>query len=95
MKPRRTHTSNDVFKLDGANEDHDLWITRAVDGSKLPVLISVWVPTDDERQRLAQGENLELVVWGYQHPVVAMGITDAPLGRPPGGEPETGRMPGL
>lgn len=87
MKPRRTHASNTVFRLAGGNEDNDLWVHRAIDGQGYMTLTSVWVPTDEERERIAAGENIELVIWGAAQPPVAMAVTDIELGKPP--EPET------
>lgn len=83
MKPRRTHSSNKVFALDGGNEDNDLWVEQAVTEEGSPVLVSVWEPSPNERQRIADGENVALVVWGTSHPPVLMVPTDAPLGKKP------------
>jgi hypothetical protein len=87
MKPRRTHFSNQVYRLPGGNEDNDLWVyvDRHEDGS--PLVRSCWVPTDEERQAIAEGANVELVVWGLGHPPVAMGVVNYPLGAPPAEEP--------
>lgn len=82
MKPRRTHHSNQVFRLPGGTEDNDLWVERTTSEAD-PCLRSVWEPTDDERRRIAAGENVYLVVWGTGTPPVAMGVTDDPLGAPP------------
>lgn len=82
MKPRRTVESTTVFRLVGGNEDNDLWVTQAVDNHGLPVIVSCWQPTADERQAIADGANLELVVWGEGTPPVAMGLTTVQLGRP-------------
>jgi hypothetical protein len=82
LKARRTHLSNQVFQLPGGNEDNDLWVyLDEQDGS--PLIRSTWVPTDEERARIAAGENIELIVWGEGHPPVAMGVVDYPLGAPP------------
>lgn len=83
MKPRRTHTTNKVFRLEGGNEDSDLWVEQALDSDGDPILISTWEPSDDERQRIANGENVALVVWGTSTPPVLVTVTDAPLGKPP------------
>lgn len=86
MKPRRTHNSNKVFKLPGGTEDNDLWIEVKEDEEHYIVLASTWVPTDEERERIANGENIELMVWGQGHPPVAMRLTDVPLGKKPGSQ---------
>lgn len=82
MKARRTHLSNCVFALPGGNEDNDLWLTREEAGEDV-YLRSTWVPTDEERKAIADGANVELIVWGAQHPPVAMGVVTYPLGAPP------------
>jgi hypothetical protein len=41
------------------------------------------VPTDEEREKIAAGANIELTTWGTGTPPLAMRITDTPLGRPP------------
>lgn len=79
MNPRRTPRSNQVFRLDGGNEDNDLWVECAT-SVQGPTLRSVWELTDDERQRVAAGANVYLVVWGTGTPPVAMGVTSEPLG---------------
>lgn len=81
VKPRRTHESNKVYRLQGGNEDNDLWVTEAVDEGT-PIIVSVWEPTPEERQAIADGENIELAVWGGQPPV-ALGTTPVELGKAP------------
>lgn len=84
MKSRRTHLSTNVIGLPGGNEDNDLWVffdEHSKDGS--PMIRSTWVPTDEERRRIAEGENVELIVWGLGHPPVAMEVVNYPLGAPP------------
>jgi hypothetical protein len=83
VKPRRTVLSNAVFRLSGGNEDNDLWVRKMEheDGSAL--ICSTWVPTDEERELIAAGANVELMVWGTGTPPVAMRLDDSPLGRPP------------
>lgn len=81
VKPRRTHESNKVYRLQGGNEDNDLWVSeREVEG--VPIIVSVWEPTSEERQAIADGENIELAVWGGQPPVV-LGTTPVELGKAP------------
>jgi hypothetical protein len=88
VKPRRTPNSNQVFHLPGGNEDNDLWVERTV-SEQGPCLRSVWELTADERRRVADGENVYLVVWGTGTPPVALGVTDDPLGAEPTGGIET------
>lgn len=84
MKPRRTHESNRVYRLEGSTEDNDLWVTETFCSEQpgVPVILSVWEPTADERARIAAGENIELAVWGGQPPV-ALQLTAVALGKAP------------
>lgn len=86
MKPRRTYISNMVISLPGGNEDNDLWAYASKDCEGTPIIRSTWVPTDEERQRILEGENIELFVWGTGMPPVALGLCRYPLGAPPSEE---------
>lgn len=87
MKPRRTHTSNAVYKLDGGNEDNDLWVERTFcSETHATVLCSTWEPTDEERAAIAAGANIELAVYGGEQPPVSMQTTTVTLGKRPGAE---------
>jgi hypothetical protein len=86
MKPRRTILSNAVFSLPGGNEDNDLWVMRDEHADGSPLVRSCWVPDDEERKAIADGANIELIVWGAGHPPVAMGVVHYPLGAPPDDE---------
>jgi len=80
MMPRRTPSSNVVFRLPGGNEDNDLWVKcDQIDGQ--PTIQSTWVLTDEERSAIARGDNVELIVWGEQQPPVCVRTTDEPIGR--------------
>lgn len=83
MKARRFHAANKVFRLEDGNEDNDLWVEQAISENSEPLLISVWELTPDERQRIANGENIALVVWGTGHPPVMLVPTDQALGKKP------------
>lgn len=83
MRPRRTWISNAVFRLLGGNEDNDLWLYREEDEQQGTLLRSTWEPTDEEREAIANGENIELIVWGDGHPPVSMTTCRYPLGAPP------------
>lgn len=84
MRPRRTHASNQVFRLPGGTEDNDLWVTLRQDPRYGLEISSTWQPTQAERDAIAAGANIELTVWGHGHPPVALGLTAGPLGKPPG-----------
>jgi hypothetical protein len=81
MRPRRTHESQQAIRLPGGNEDNDLWMALKRDEENRAIISSVWEPTPEERERIAAGENIELMVWALQTPPVAMAVTDVPLGR--------------
>jgi hypothetical protein len=72
-----------VFRLPGGTEDSDLWLQRASDANGLTVLASTWEISDEDRAAIAAGANVELVVWGDEHPPVALQTTNAPLGAAP------------
>lgn len=80
MKPRRTVASNHVLSLVGGNEDNDLWCTVGKADDQTPVISSAWELTAEERQRIADGENVELVVFGTAHPPVLLRLTNVPIG---------------
>lgn len=84
MKPRRTPSMNGVLRLAGGNEDNDLWYRSTEDTQGAHVFSTTWEPTPEERAAIADGANVELLVWGTGHPPVAMAVTDEPLGK---GEP--------
>jgi len=83
VKARRTVRSDFVFRLPGGTEDNDLWVERKADTDDRPVMSSTWEPTDEEREAIANGANLELMIWGAGHPPVFLGITDVALGKAP------------
>lgn len=95
MKPRRTWFSEKVLRLEGGTEDNDLWYRIQPDATGgphdgHPVVVTVWEPSEEERKRIAGGENVMLMVWGLKgpsgeitQPPVAVSTTDEPLGRMP------------
>jgi hypothetical protein len=84
MRARRTHRSNKVFTLPGGTEDNDLWVEvmRGEPSGHL-ILCSTWVPTDEERKLIAEGHNIDLLIWGSAQPPVLLRTTDTPIGKPP------------
>jgi hypothetical protein len=78
IKPRRTHLSNVVWELPGGTEDNSLWAYNTEDGQ----VISTWVPTDEQRARIAEGANIDLHVWGGMPPVALLVNDRTPLGKP-------------
>lgn len=74
MRPRRTPTTKSVFSLSGGTEDNDLFVEDAQDPDGNAVMVSVWEPDEAERRQLADGATIELLVWGRQHPPVAIAV---------------------
>jgi hypothetical protein len=58
------------------------------------VIASVWVPTLEEREQIANGMNVRLLVWGTTIQPFAMDITDEKLGRRRNGELHQGPQEG-
>lgn len=81
MRPRRTPSSNRVFRLPGGTEDNDLWVTVDEDGDGEVVIGSTWELDEDERKAIADGANIRLLVWGKGHPPVTVFTTTEPLGK--------------
>lgn len=90
LRPRRTHDSNGVFELPGGTEDNDLWVRHGLSDDKVPVICSTFVPTAQQREAIAQGENIELVIFGKAQPPVIVRLTDVPIGKPPTDAPSEG-----
>lgn len=85
MKPRRTHNTNRVATLPGGTEDNDLWFYIGRDTRDNNLICTVWEPSDEERERIANGENIRLDVWVSPQsiPPIRMAVTDEPIGKKP------------
>lgn len=81
MRARRTENTDHVHTLQGGTEDNDLWAYYVEDNNKNIYVATVWEPTRDERKRIAEGENILLLVMGEKTPPVAMDLTDEKLGK--------------
>jgi hypothetical protein len=81
LHPRRFHSARTVWRLEGGNEDNDLWALNHETGFGQGVS-SVFVPTDAQRQMIADGYNICLTVIGGQPPVL-LRLTDEPIGKAP------------
>jgi hypothetical protein len=92
LTPRRFRSANKCWELAGGNEDNYLWALTemSVDDPSLTEyadlygrvvqVTSVFVPTDQQRREIAQGQNIALTVIGGQPPVM-LRLTDEPLGK--------------
>ena len=90
MKPRRTPSSNVVYRLPGGTEDNDLWAERTIAEGMEPgdpaegrmMIRSVWELDAKERAAVAAGANVELSVYmGDAQPPVGLRLTHQKLGR--------------
>lgn len=81
MRPRRTPSSNFVYRLPGGTEDNDLHCRVEAEGT--PCVASVWDLEPHERAAIGAGANIELTVIGGGHPPVQLGVTrEQPTSRP-------------
>jgi hypothetical protein len=84
MKSRRFPAANRVYELTGGNEDNWLYVEE----SELPVehlgnrptCRSLWVPSKADRELIADGANISLLIVGGQPPVMLQ-VTDEQPGR--------------
>lgn len=82
MKTVRTALSTTCHRMPGAEpDDHsqDLWAYNLPDTKGNNVICSVWQPTPEERERIANGENIMLQVWALQTPPVSIDLTNEPV----------------
>lgn len=79
MRPRKFPGYNHVFEHPQGNEDNSLFVETIVDSLGNPAYRSVWTLTDEEREQIANGGTIDLVVTGLNHPPVAMWVGE-PLG---------------
>lgn len=79
MLPIQTERSNFVFKGDGG-EVVDLHVERAtINGGPhdgMPVVYSVWEPTEEDRERIAAGGNIKVGVWLAPPPPIIVLVTE-------------------
>ena len=73
MRPRCTPETTVVFRLQGGNEDNDLWGKRGREDG-FPFVESVWELDDDERAAIAAGGTVELRVYTEVTPPVSLAI---------------------
>ena len=69
---RPIQTADSTMVMAGPEGVGDLYAQRLEDGS----IASVWWLTDEERQAIADGANIALVVAAQAHPVVALCVVD-------------------
>jgi hypothetical protein len=74
VRARRFPSANKVFRLPGGNEDNDLW-AEVGEEQGFPYIKSLWVPSDEEREAIAKGENIALVVVATVPPPVQVFTT--------------------
>lgn len=85
MRSVKTENSEQPFwhPDDPDNEDRALWVYYVgIEGEEhLPpskrtiVMASVWVPTLEEREAIAAGANIRLLLWARRPPPVTLDLT--------------------
>jgi hypothetical protein len=81
MKPRRTFLSDVILSLPDGTEDNDLWAQWYPPEDGGPAIGSTWELTSEERQAIVDGANIEVLVFGVQHPPVSLRLSTYPLGK--------------
>lgn len=76
MKPAILDRPDIIFRLVGGTDENNLHVERALDSGQQPVLVSTWELSDEERDLLASGSRIQLVVWGLTHPPVALRVEE-------------------
>lgn len=79
MKAFKTENSNHTFGPPPGKEDEILSLPCEVmeDEEGREVIRSVWVPTDEERKAISEGQNVLMDMWWIgAFPPVAIGVTD-------------------
>lgn len=74
MKPVETPFTNAKFILKGGTEENNLPAERTMDFEGTPCIVTMWEPTDEEKKQISQGTLIRLVVWGQNHPPVALDV---------------------
>jgi hypothetical protein len=75
MRAVKTEHTENIIKMPGGTEENDLPF-YSMDVDRVPVICSVWELNDEEREAIARGENVRLIVWGRAHPPVSIDLTD-------------------
>lgn len=80
MRPRRTPSSNFVYRLPGGTEDNDLHCRIGVTPGPhtpagVPCIVAVFEPDPEERAAIAAGDNVELTILGEAMPPVSITTT--------------------
>lgn len=73
MRPRKTPDSNTVYTLPGGNEDNDLWSEKGQnEETGEQYVVSEWDFTPAEREAIAVGGRVQLVIHSGVVPPVSM-----------------------
>lgn len=69
MTPIKTPRSNRVYTLPGGTPLNDLPVELREDG-----ICSTWELTPEERMAVAEGANIELMIYDYRTPPVSLAV---------------------
>lgn len=78
MRPMENPYATRVLRGPQSSEIVDLPVvddTVTVDGREIPIMTSYWVPTESEREAIAQGRPIRLTIGGRSHPPVALDVS--------------------
>lgn len=78
MRARRTPECNAVYALPGGNEDNDLHVERITTPDMEPLVISEWEFTPTEREAVAIGGRLQLIIHSHVVPPLGMAVVLRP-----------------
>lgn len=69
---------HNISNVDDPRYVHPLRVTDVlIEGQ--PAMQSLWRPEPSEREAIAKGHDVVLVVWGTVHPVVSLAVRSQPL----------------
>ena len=76
MKPVRTPWTNALYKLEGGSDENDLPLEKNHDADEHEILLSTWELTNEERKAVADGKRIEVIIWGEEHPPIALRVEE-------------------
>jgi hypothetical protein len=76
VKPVTTENTDTNYVLPDGTAENDLPAYQMILPDGKVIICSVWEPTAEERNHIARGLNVRLVVWGTAQPPVTLDLTD-------------------
>lgn len=72
MRPVKTPQTNTVYKLPSGTEENDLWVEAGMGPGDQPVTISEWEFSPVEREAIAVGGRVQLIIHSHIVPAVSL-----------------------